>query len=65
MRIMQYGRVISELRKIEHMKIENRTQFKDGTQYSWFRWIPEMKVQREMEFVKENPLTSHKGYSIL
>ncbi len=50
MRIMQYGRVISELRKIEKMDIPNRTEFKDGVQRSWFMWIPEAKVQKEMEF---------------
>lgn len=52
MGIAQYNARILEIRRDKNnpMNIQNRTLFKNGTQYSWFMWIPETKVQKEMEF---------------
>ena len=50
LRIMQYGRVIMELRNgdiqndVPRMDIKNRTKFIDGVNHSWFKYIPSSRA---------------------
>ncbi len=48
MRIMQYGRVIGELRR-EGMDIKNRTQFINGVNCSWFTYTPGAAAYKKQE----------------
>ena len=49
MKIAQYGRVIGELRnpEIGDMRIENRTEFKNGVRHSWFKYVP-AEIKKEL-----------------
>lgn len=48
MRIMQYGRVVHEIRR-EGLNIENKTQFINGVQHSWFRYVPCAAAYKKQE----------------
>jgi len=49
LRIAQYNRVISELKKFEHMDIQNISKFKDGVHLSWYCYTPTSSVYKKQD----------------